>query len=94
VITVKEISGECAVHNVGDRIVIAGPEIDLAETDSVCIHALAPILHYAVAIREGADPEKLGLAKEGDKAYIHCPDPGPPYTNGGRVVFEMMLLKG
>lgn len=92
-IRVKEIKGECAVHSLGDRIQIHGPEIDLKNTDKICIHALAPILHYAVALREGIDPEKLGLAKKGKKTYIHCPDPGEPYTNGGRVVFEVERIE-
>lgn len=92
-IRVKEINGECAVHSLGDRILIHGPEIDLKNTDKLCIHALAPILHYAVALREGIDPEKLGLTKEGKKAYIHCPDPGEPYTDGGRVVFEVERIE-
>jgi uncharacterized repeat protein (TIGR04076 family) len=89
VIRVKEIKGECAVHSKGDRIVIDGAEIDLEKTDRICIHALAPILHYAVALREGIDPEKLGLTKKGKLAYIHCPDPGKPYTDGGEVIFEV-----
>jgi uncharacterized repeat protein (TIGR04076 family) len=92
-ITVKEIVGNCEVYEVGDRMVIAGPEIDLKKTDKICIHALAPILHYAVALREGISPEKLGLSREGDKAYIHCPDPGEPYTSGGRVVFEVVRIE-
>ena len=89
IITVKEIKGKCAVHSLGDRIVIVGPEIDLKNTDKLCIHALAPILHYAVALREGVEPEKLGLTKKGNKAYINCLDPGEPYTYGGSVVFEV-----
>jgi len=88
IITVKEIKGKCAVHSLGDRIVIDEAEIDLKNTDRLCIHALAPILHYAVGLREGVEPEKLGLTKKGNKAYIHCPDPGEPYTDGGSVVFE------
>ncbi len=89
IITVKEIKGKCAVHSIGDRIVIDGPELDVKNTNRMCIHALASILHYAVALREGVDPEKLGLTKKGNKAYIHCPDPGEPYTDGGEVVFEV-----
>ncbi len=89
VIRVKEIKGTCPVHSPGDRMVIDGPEIDLKQTDRICIHAMAPILHYAVALREGVDPEKLGLSHEGGKAFIHCPDPGEPYTSGGEVIFEV-----
>lgn len=89
IIRVKEIRGKCPVHSLGDEIVIDGPEIDLKRTDKICIHALSPILHYAVALREGIDPGKLGLSKKSDFAYIHCPDPGEPYTHGGEVVFEI-----
>ncbi len=93
IIRVVDIKGECDVHSQGDEIVIEGPEIDLKNTDRICIHALAPILHYAVALREGVDPEKLGLTKKGNKAYIRCPDPGEPYTRGGEVVFEVTRVE-
>jgi len=93
IIKVKEIKGNCAVYKGGEKIVIDGPGIDLKETDKICIHALAPILHYAVALREGVDPVKLGLAKKGDKAYVQCADPWQPYTNGGTVIFEMSVEK-
>jgi uncharacterized repeat protein (TIGR04076 family) len=92
-ILVKEIRGNCVVHAQGDRIVIEGPEIDLEKSDRICIHALAPILHYAVALREGIDPRKLGLAQDGKKAYVHCPDPGKPHTDGGEVIFELELVE-
>ena len=89
IIRVKEIRGRCPVYKGGEKIVIEGPEIVLEKTDKLCIHALATILHYAVALREGVDPVKLGLAKKGKKAYIQCLDPGEPYTNGGTVIFEV-----
>lgn len=93
IIKVVEIKGVCDVHSLGDEIVIDGPAIDPKKTDRICIHALAPILHYAVALREGASCEKLGLAKKGNKAYIHCPDPGEPFTSGGEVIFEVMRIE-
>ncbi|RLG56286.1 MAG: TIGR04076 family protein [Candidatus Hydrothermarchaeota archaeon] len=89
IIRVKEIRGRCPVYKGGEKIVIEGPEIVLEKTDKLCIHALATILHYIVALREGVDPVKLGLAKKGKKAYIQCLDPGEPYTNGGTVIFEV-----
>jgi len=49
------------------KIVIEAPRINLKETDRICIYALAPLLYYVVALREGIDPVKLGLAKEGNK---------------------------
>ena len=51
---------------------------------------LSSLLHYVIALREGADPVKLGLAKEGRVAYVQCVDPGEPYTNGGTVIFEIV----
>lgn len=89
IIKVKEIRGRCPVYKGGEKIVIEGPEIVPEKTDKLCIHALATLLHYAVALREGVDPVKLGLAKKGDKAYIQCLDPGEPYSNGGTVIFEV-----
>lgn len=91
VIKVKEVRGYCPVYKGGERLVIEGPEIDLSQTDKICIHALATILHFTVALREGIPPEKLGLAKKGNKAYVQCPDPGEPYTSGGTVIFELEL---
>ena len=83
-----EIRGKCPVYKKGDKIVIDGQEIVLEKTDAICIHALAPLLHYIVALRDGVDPRKLGLSKEEKYAYIQCVDPGEPYTEGGTVIFK------
>lgn len=89
-IEVCEIRGKCPVHKVGDKIVIDDPKIVLRETDALCTHALSSLLHYVLALEEGADPVKLGLSKPEDRehAYIQCLDPGKPYTNGGTVIFR------
>lgn len=93
IIKVKEIRGKCAVYKGGERIVIYGPEIDLKQTDKICVHALSSILYYVVALREGVDPVKLRLAKKGNKSYVQCVDPGQPYTNGETVIFEISIEK-
>ncbi len=80
--------GRCPVYRGGERILIRGPEIDMKNTDRVCIHALSSILHFAVALREGVDPSRLGLCRAGDSAFLQCLDPGPPLTPGGTVIFE------
>ena len=49
-------------------------------------------MHYVVALRDGADPRKLGLSKEKDVAYIQCVDPGEPYTEGGAVIFKCYYI--
>lgn len=87
-IEVCEVKGYCPVHKVGDKIVIDGAELVLERTDAVCVHALSSLLHYVVALDEKADPRKLGLSKEKEKAYIQCVDPGEPYTSGGTVIFK------
>jgi uncharacterized repeat protein (TIGR04076 family) len=89
-IEIFEIRGKCPVHEVGDKIVLDGPEIDLERTDALCVHALSSLLHYVLVLDSGADPVRLGLSKPEDRehAYIQCVDPGEPYTNGGTVIFK------
>jgi uncharacterized repeat protein (TIGR04076 family) len=95
-IEVVEVRGLCPVHKVGDKIVVAGPRIVLEKTDALCTHALSSLLHYVVALDEGADPVNLGLTKPDDPshAYIQCVDPGKPYTDGGTVVFRIRRITG
>ncbi|WP_297469714.1 TIGR04076 family protein [Thermococcus sp.] len=91
-ITAKEIRGRCPVFKVGDKIVVEGPKVKLDETDAICTHAFASLLPYIVALRKGIKPSELGLGR-GDKAYVQCLDPGPPYTDGGTVVFEITVVR-
>jgi uncharacterized repeat protein (TIGR04076 family) len=93
-IRVCEIRGKCPVHKVGDRIVVDGANIVLNKTDALCVHALSTLLHYVVALDEGADPVKLGLSRDKEHAYIQCVDPGAPYTEGGTVIFECRRIEG
>ena len=88
IIEVSEIKEKCPVYKAGDKIVIDSPEIVLEKTDAICIHALASLLHYVVALRDGVDPRKRGLSKDGKYAYIQCVDLGEPYTSGGSVIFK------
>jgi uncharacterized repeat protein (TIGR04076 family) len=93
-IEVVEVRGKCPVHRVGDKILIDGASIVLDKTDALCIHALSVILHYAVALDEGADPVRLGLTKPEDRenAYVQCVDPWKPYTEGGTVIFRIKRI--
>jgi uncharacterized repeat protein (TIGR04076 family) len=91
IVRVKEIRGNCVVYKGGEKFIIEGPELDLKRSDKVCVHALVPILHFAVALQYGVKPTQIGLAKNNKKAYIHCVDPGYPYTEGGEVIFEIEL---
>ena len=88
IIKVEEIRGTCPVYKNGDKIVTDGARIVLEKTDAICTHALSSLLPYMVALRDGVDPKKLGLSKNGKYAYIQCLDPGEPYTDGGTVIFK------
>lgn len=92
-IKVCEIRGKCPVYKVGDKMVIDDPKILLDKTDALCVHALSTLLHYVVALEEGADPVKLGLSKDKEHAYMQCVDPGKPYTEGGTVIFECCRIE-
>jgi len=90
VLTVKEVRGRCPVHRVGDKIVVEVPKIDTANTDTLCVHALGSLLSMLTALARGVSFKDLGLAtEEGDVGYVQCLDPGPPYTAGGTVLFEI-----
>jgi len=85
-----QIEGECPVYHIGDKTIIKGAQIDLENSDAVCIHALFCLGPFITALREGVSPKKLGLStKDGGKAYFQCLDPGKPYTNGGTVLFSI-----
>jgi uncharacterized repeat protein (TIGR04076 family) len=90
VLTVKEVRGRCPVHKIGDKIVIEVPKIDTANTDVLCVHALGSMLSMLTALARGVSFKELGLAtEEGNVGYVQCLDPGPPYTTGGTVLFEI-----
>jgi len=90
VLTVKEIRGICPVHKVGDRIVVESPKIDVGKSDALCVHALGSMLSMLVPLARGVSFKDLGLAvQEGNVGYVQCLDPGPPYTAGGTVIFEI-----
>jgi uncharacterized repeat protein (TIGR04076 family) len=66
------------------------PKIDTASTDSLCVHALGSMLSMLTALARGVSFKDLGLAtEEGNVGYVQCLDPGPPYTAGGTVIFEI-----
>ncbi len=89
VITAKEVKGHCAAGiKVGDRMILRGAAIDLATTDCVCGFAFANLYPVIFAARLGHDLPELGL----DRRVVQCIDPGPPYSSGGTVLFEIKKL--
>jgi uncharacterized repeat protein (TIGR04076 family) len=88
--TTKEIRGNCPVFSIGDRIIIEAPEIVPERTDALCVHALGSTLSMIIPLSRGISFKELGLSgEEEDVGYIQCPDPGPPCTLGGTVIFEI-----
>ena len=77
------IEGHCPVYEIGDKIVIEdGFRLNLEETDAVCMHSLASLMPYYVALSKGVSPGELGLAGESGRAYVQCLDPAR-YADGG-----------
>lgn len=94
-IIVKEIIGNCPVYKVGDRIVIDyGYKVDLSKTSAICMHSIASIMPYYIALSNGVSPKKLGLRREetnNNSAFVQCLDPCK-YTGGGTVIFEIKVF--
>jgi len=42
-----------------------------------------------LALLYGTFAIELGIGVEPDVGYVQCPDPGPPCTKGGTVIFEL-----
>lgn len=92
IVTVKEIRGTCPVYKAGDIIVIRkGYILDTRVSATVCMHSLASLMPYYVALSRGIHPRALGLSgtKE-DCAYLQCLDPCE-ITGGGTVIFEVSI---
>ena len=92
-VTVVDIRGKCPVYSVGSKITLnEGYILDPTQTDAVCMHSLASILPYYVAIARGVRARDLGLSLgNSEEAYVQCLDPCE-ITGGGTVRFEICRL--
>lgn len=89
IIKVIEIIGNCPVYKAGDSIILEeGYKINPKKSCTICMHSLASIIPYHIALSGGISPKQIGLAKEGNKAYVQCLDPCK-YTGGGTVIFHI-----
>ncbi len=89
-VRIHRIRGHCPVYKEGQSFRIRdGYVLDTSVSCDVCMHALASIFPYYVALSHGVAPEWLGLAgpKPG-RAYVQCLDPCD-LTGGGTVTFEI-----
>ena len=94
IIEVVEIKGACPVYEVGNRITVKqGYILDPGKTVMVCMHSLASILPYYVALSRGVQAKELGLSRGGSpEAYVQCLDPCE-ITGGGTVRFEISRVE-
>lgn len=88
-IKVKEVKGHCPIYKPGDVIVLKGFYVDSTKSGPVCMHAFLALSSLLSAFSHGVDAKTLGIGNEADKGFLQCPDPGPPYTKGGTVIFEL-----
>ena len=89
-IVVHKIEGTCPVFRERDTFLVKDGYI-LESEIPLCIHALRALLHFASLIARGFTGADLGLG-DGKEAYVACPDPGPPLTPGGRVIFRLTAI--
>ena len=94
IVKVVEIKGKCPVYEIGNKITLKeGYILDPAETDTVCMHSLASVLPYYVALAKGVKPKEIGLSRgDSQEAYIQCLDPCE-ITGGGTVRLEISRVK-
>ncbi len=92
-LSVVEIQGRCPVYQVGDSFYLtSGYILEPAKSGRICLHSLASILPFHVALSHGVAPAAIGLNRaDSPKAYLQCPDPCR-YTGGGTVTFEVEII--
>lgn len=89
VVEVLEVRGTCALnYEPGDRFVFR--DFYLEESSKpLCLHALASMITVLTLMLKNYSGKMLGLSKDDDVAYLQCPDPGEPLSDGGTVLFKL-----
>lgn len=89
-VEVVEIIGNCPIYCEGDYFFIEkGYQLRPGEREALCMHGLASLMPYYVALARGVKPQEFGLASAwGPGTYLQCLDPCT-YTRGGTVIFRV-----
>ncbi len=88
-VTVHAIKGRCPVYRQGESFFLEqGYILAPGQGTPICLHSLASLLPYYVALFHGVAPTALGLAQQGACAYVQCLDPCE-ITGGGTVTFKI-----
>ncbi len=90
-VIVKQIKGSCPVYKENDNFFIK-EGFKLITEKPICMHSLASIIPYYVALSRGTNPIEIGLSKDENVAYLQCPDPHE-CTGGGTVIFEIFVCE-
>ena len=93
-IEVKEVRGFCPLYKPGDQIILKDFYINSKKSKNICIHLLSATSTLLSALIHGSSAKNLGIGDREDVGYLQCPDPGPPYTKGGTVIFEIARVNG
>lgn len=88
IITVEKIRGNYPIYKTGDKIVINNFYIKSEDLQNICIHTFAAITTLLSAFLHGTSTLELGVGHEEDAGFLQCPDPSPPYTKGGTILFK------
>ncbi|MEW5693064.1 MAG: hypothetical protein AB1765_07190 [Candidatus Hydrogenedentota bacterium] len=85
---VVELKNDCPVFKPGDFIYMRSTEqgawvidTDKSSTHTICMWCIPPMCSEVVKVRHGIE----------DELYVHCIDPGKPYTGYG-VVFRILRV--
>jgi uncharacterized repeat protein (TIGR04076 family) len=89
ILTVEKIQGHCPLYKTGDKILIEQFYINTKNSQNICIHAFAAMSTLLSAFLHGASATELGIGSRENIGYVQCPDPGPPCTKGGTVLFKL-----
>jgi uncharacterized repeat protein (TIGR04076 family) len=93
ILTVEKIIGNCPIYKTGDKIVINKFYIKSKDSQNICIHAFAAMTTLLSAFLHGTSALELDIGSEEEVGYLQCPDPGPPYTKGGTVLFKLKRVE-
>ena len=91
-VEVREVEGDCALGlREGDYF--EAMDYYIVPRGPICLHALGSMLTFLYAMLKGVKPSEMGIGDD-TTGYVRCPDPGPPLTCGGSVLFELRILGG
>ena len=89
-VIVDRVEGYCAAgYKPGDSFEIENFYI-VPNNIKICLHALSSMLTLISPFLRGYSAQDLGIGNSDHIGYIQCPDPGEPYTPGGRVLFKLV----